>query len=205
VTAQVRLVCNRGRRMPASLPELYFRQIGGARRILDVGCDTGDLGCHASGHEADVFGVDIDVGALEQPARFERVIGLDLESGSLPYADASFNAVVAKDIFEYVHHPGLLAREVARVTPPGGVVIASMVMARPRTVWADYAHVRGFTRHTASPFLEDAGLRVEPVGRMGGVPLTGRLGLVWLVATLLRLQGCNQLWASSWELRSHRP
>jgi SAM-dependent methyltransferase len=205
VTAQAKQAYYRSRRMPTSLPALYFRQLRGARRVLDLGCGTGDLGRHARGHDADIFGVDIDVGALKQAARFERVICLDLESASLPYADATFDAVVAKDIFEHVQDPGRLAREVARVTRPGGMVVASVVMARPRAVWADYTHVRGFTRHTASQLLEDAGLRVEQVWRMGGVPLTGRLGLVWLVPALLRLPGCNQLWASSWELRARRP
>lgn len=205
MTAVAKQSYYRGRRMPASLPELYFRRFQGAQRVLDLGCGTGDLGRLAPGHDADVFGVDIDVGALKDAARFERVICLDLESASLPYGDACFDAVLAKDIFEHIQDPGRLAREVARVIRPGGVVIASVVMARPRAVWADYTHVRGFTRHTAIQLLEDAGLRVERVWRMGGVPLTGRFGLIWLVPALLRLPGCNQLWASSWELKARRP
>ena len=107
-------------------------------------------------------------------------------------------------IFEHLHDPGRLAREVTRVARPGAVVITSVVMARPRNVWADYTHVRGFTKRTASQLLEDAGLRVERIWRMGGVPLSGRLGFVQLVPTLLRLPGCNQLWASSWELKARK-
>jgi hypothetical protein len=83
--------------------------------------------------------------------------------------------------------------------------MTSVVMARPRIVWADYTHVRGFTKRTAVQLLEDAGLVVEKLWRMGGVPLSGRLGLIWLVPTLLRLPGCNQLWASSWELKARKP
>jgi SAM-dependent methyltransferase len=203
VTAVAKQAYYRGRRMPASLPALYFREFEGACRILDVGCGTGDLGRHApSGVE--ILGVDIDAGALCEAARFETVTCLDLESAPLPYEDASVDAVLAKDIFEHVQDPGRLAREVARVLRRGGVVVASVVMARPRAVWADYTHVRGFTRRTAAQLLEDAGLRVERIWRMGGVPLSGRLGVIWLVPTLLRLPGCNQLWASSWELKARR-
>ena len=205
MTAVAKQAYYRTRRMPASLPALYFREFEGAHRILDVGCGTGDLGRHAPGSGVEVFGVDIDAEALREAAPFETVTCLDLEAAPLPYEDGIFDAVLTKDIFEHVRDPGRLAREVVRVVRPGGVVVASIVMARPRTVWADYTHVRGFTRHTAAQLLEDAGLRVERVWRMGGVPLAGRLGLVWLVPTLLRLPGCNQLWASSWELKARRP
>jgi SAM-dependent methyltransferase len=204
VTTVAKQTYYRSPRMPASLQALYFREFEGARRILDVGCGTGDLGRHApSGVE--ILGVDIDTGALREAARFETVTCLDLEAAPLPYEDASFDAVLAKDIFEHVLDPGRLAREVVRVVRPGGVVVASLVMARPRAVWADYTHVRGFTKHTAGQLLEDAGLRVERIWRMGGVPLSSRLGLIWLVPTLLRLPGCNHLWASSWELKARRP
>lgn len=195
----------RGRRMPASLHAMYSQEFEGARLILDLGCGTGDLGRHLRDPEVRIFGVDIDAGALRQAAEFETVACVDLGSSPLPYEDATFHAVLAKDIFEHLQDPGRLAGEVVRVLRPGGVVVASVVMARPRAVWSDYTHVRGFTRATAIQLLEDAGLSVERVWRMGGIPLSGRLGLVWLVPWLLRLPVCNQLWASSWELKARRP
>jgi SAM-dependent methyltransferase len=195
----------RGRTIPVSLQAMYFRQFDGARRILDVGCGTGDLGRNRPSPDVEVLGVDIDAAALQQAAQFETVTCVDLDSRSLPYKDESFDAVLARDIFEHLQHPGGLVLEIARVLRPGGVVVASVVMARPRAVWADYTHVRGFTRHTATQLLEDAGLAVEKLWRMGGVPLSGRLGFVRLVPTLLRLPGCNQLWASSWEVKARRP
>jgi SAM-dependent methyltransferase len=204
VTTVAKQVYYRNRGMPASLRTLYRREEG-ARRILDLGCGTGELGRGRQAQDEEVFGVDIDIGALRQAMRFEKVTCVDLESSPLPYRDASFDAVLAKDIFEHLHDPGRLAREVARVARPGAVVITSVVMAKPRTVWADYTHVRGFTRRTASQLLEDAGLKVERIWRMGGVPLSGRLGFVRLVPTLLRLPGCSQLWASSWQLKARKP
>jgi SAM-dependent methyltransferase len=204
MTASAKQTYYRDRAMPANLQATYFREFDGARRILDVGCGTGELARGRCSPEVKVFGVDIDTGALRQAARFEVVARVDLE-WSLPYRDASFDAVLAKDIFEHLQHPGRLASEVVRVARPGGVVVVSVVMAKPRAVWADYTHVRGFTKHTATQLLEDAGLRVERVWRMGGVPLSSRLGLVWLVPTLLRLPGFSQLWSSSWELKARKP
>ena len=205
MTAIAKQVYYQRRPPPASLQDHYFRALEGASTVLDLGCGTGELGRRRPSPRVAVFGVDIDTGALRQAARFETVACADLESAPLPYRDASFDAVLAKDIFEHLRDPGRLAREVVRVVRPGGVVVASVVMARPRAVWADYTHVRGFTRRTAAQLLEDAGLVVERLWRMGGVPLSGRLGLVRLVPALLRLPGCSQLWASSWELKARRP
>lgn len=188
-----------------SVYDLYFRHFGEVRRVLDVGCGHGELGRRRPSSRVAVHGVDLDPGALALAARAETVVRADLDSGPLPYADRSFDAVLAKDVFEHLIRPERLAREVWRVLRPGGVVVASVVMAKPRAVWADYTHVRGFTRRTAPQLLADAGLEVERVWRMGGVPLSRRLGFTPLVPRLLCLPVASQLWAASWELRARRP
>jgi SAM-dependent methyltransferase len=191
--------------MPASLARRYYREFAGARTILDVGCGTGDFGRLRPSPGVIVNGVDVDAGAVERASRHERAVCVDLDAGPLPYADASFDAVLAKDIFEHVRDPGHLAREVYRVTRRGGVVVASVVMARPQRVWADYTHLRGFTRQSARMLLEDAGFSVEATWRMGGVPLSDRLGFTDLVPDLLRVPVLDALWGSSWELRARKP
>jgi SAM-dependent methyltransferase len=185
--------------MPASLARRYYRQFAGARTILDVGCGAGDFGRRRPSPGIVVHGVDIDAGAVERAA-----LHVDLDAMPLPYADASFDAVLAKDIFEHVRDPGRLAREVYRVTRRDGVIVASVVMARPQRVWADYTHLRGFTRHSARMLLEDAGFRVEATWRMGGVPLSDRLGFADVVPHLLRVPLFDALWGSSWELRARK-
>ncbi len=190
------------RAMAAGLAARYFREFGHARRILDVGCGTGDFGRHRPTADVEIHGVDVDVDAVRQATQHEIAVRLDVETAPLPYDDSFFDAVLAKDIFEHVLDPGRLAREIHRVLRPGGVVVASVVVARPERVWADYTHVRGFTRRSAQLLLEDAGFTIEAVWRMGGVPLSNRLRLVWMVPHLLCLPGFNQLWASSWELRA---
>lgn len=190
--------------MTAALARRYYREFAGARTILDVGCGTGDFGRLRPSPGIVVNGVDIDAGAVERASQYERAVRVDLDLAPLPYADASFDAVLAKDIFEHVQDPGRLAREVYRVTRNGGVVVASVVMARPQRVWADYTHVRGFTRGSARLLLEDAGFRVEAIWRMGGVPLSDRLGLTDFVPGLLRVPVFDALWGASWELRARK-
>jgi SAM-dependent methyltransferase len=183
----------------------YWRAFGDARRILDIGCGTGEFGRHKPSDAVEIVGVDIDSGALAKAHAFETIVPLDLSRNELPFDDESFDGVLAKDILEHIPEPLVLACEAYRVLRPGGVLVASVVMARPRAVWNDYTHVRGFTQNTARLLFEDAGFHVEKVWRMGGVPLSRRLKFIWLVPHLLRVPGIAHVWASSWEIVAVKP
>lgn len=193
-----------GPSMPPQLARGYWRRMAGARVVLDAGCGAGDFGRFRPSDDIDVHGIDHDAIAVERASRYERARQCDVDSEPLPYADATFDAVLAKDIFEHVQNPGGLAREVARVTRPGGVVVASMVMARPHRVWADYTHLRGFTRESARLLLEDAGFHIDEIWRMGPVPLSTRLRLLDAVPALLRVPPLDALWGASWEIEARR-
>ncbi|HXF52409.1 MAG TPA: class I SAM-dependent methyltransferase [Dehalococcoidia bacterium] len=193
-----------GRALPAGLAARYYREFAGARRILDLGCGAGDFGRLRPDPEVEVHGVDVDPLAVALASRYEIAAQVDLEREALPYPDAWFDGVLAKDVFEHLREPAHAAREAYRVLRPGGVLVASVVMARPSRVWADYTHVRGFTREAARLLLEDAGFAVEAIWRMGPVPLSSRLGFVGLVPALLRVPLLDWLWGASWELRARK-
>lgn len=205
MSAQSKQAYYRAAGMQPRLAARYYREFEGARTLLDVGCGIGAFGRYRPDPDMRIWGVDHDDGALAQAAQYEEVAQVDLESDALPFADASFDGVLAKDVLEHLQAPGRLVREIVRVLRPGGVVVASVVMARPRAVWADYTHVRGFTRTSAALLFQDAGFGVEDVWPMGGVPLSNRLGFMGLVPMLLRIPGLGALWASSWELRARKP
>jgi SAM-dependent methyltransferase len=189
-------------RMPPALAQRYYRLLRGSRRILDLGCGTGEFGRFRPSDDYEIHGVDIDAGAVEAATAHENALVHDIASECLPYPDRFFDAVLAKDILEHVLEPGAVVHDVHRTLKAGGTVIASLVVAKPRRVWADYTHVRGFTRATARALFEDNGFVVEAVWRMGGVPLTTRLDLVDLVPRLLSFPPFDSVWTSSWELRA---
>jgi SAM-dependent methyltransferase len=193
-----------GRGMPRGLALRYWREFEGARNVLDVGCGSGEFARHRPHAGVEVHGVDADPRAVELASRYERAVRVDLDAAPLPFEDATFDAVLAKDVFEHVMEPRELAREIHRVMRPAGVIVASVVMARPRRVWADYTHRRGFTRESARLLLEDAGFRVEATWRMGPVPLSSRLNLIDRVPDLLRVPVFDTLWGASWELRARK-
>ncbi|MDQ3938076.1 MAG: class I SAM-dependent methyltransferase, partial [Chloroflexota bacterium] len=142
---QEKLAYYSDREMPPQLAARYYRAFAGGRVILDLGCGTGTFGRYRPGPDVVVYGVDADAAAVRAAAEFEEALCIDLEQARLPYADGMFDGVLAKDIFEHVRDPALLVREAHRVLRSNGVIVASVVMAKPERVWADYTHVRGFT------------------------------------------------------------
>ena len=204
MTSPAKLAYYSDRDIAPQLAARYYAAFGEARLILDLGCGTGTFGRHRPPGVV-VHGVDSDPRAVAAAAAHEQALCIDLDAEPLPYADGTFDAVLARDIFEHVRDCGRLAHEAYRVLRPGGTIVASVVMARPARVWADYTHLRGFTRSSAELLLRDAGFEVDAVWRMGPVPGARRLRLVPLLPQLLRFPLFDRLWASSWELKARRP
>ena len=194
-----------GTRAPPELVREYFRRLGTVALVLDLGCGAGGL-ARAAPSGVRVIGVDHDYGALELAGRLGRVLAWDAGTGRrLPFPRDRFDAVVARDVLEHLDHPWDTVREIRAVLRPGGLVLASVPMARPRVVWNDYTHRRGFTRAAIRLLFCDAGFEVVRVDCMGPLPLLTRLGLMRITPWLLRLPVLHQVWATSWEVLVRKP
>jgi SAM-dependent methyltransferase len=135
------------------------RHFTGVRRVLDVGAGTGWMAAHFD----DYTGVDGSQDAVDEAqAAGRNVLLADLRE-ALPFPDATFDGVIAKDVLEHLPDPGAVVREIRRVLVPGGVVFASSPDAQ-RSVWDDYTHVRPFTRRGFRKLFTDQGLTVEQSG-----------------------------------------
>jgi SAM-dependent methyltransferase len=135
-------------------------------RILDVGCGTGhNLGLLAR-HGAS-FGLDLNARGLEHARDVGRPI-MRADTARLPFADGTFDLVTSFDMMQCIPTDREAVREMARVTKPGGVVVASMAALEilhgdHSEVWQEY---RRYNRATARALAEQAGLRVERVAFM---------------------------------------
>jgi SAM-dependent methyltransferase len=94
--------------------------------VLDLGCRTGALTQHyAQGNW--VVGVDVDRGALDLAK--ERLgietVWADVEDG-LPFADESFDVVVAGEILEHLADPAAAVEHARRVLKPDGRFVGSV-------------------------------------------------------------------------------
>jgi SAM-dependent methyltransferase len=108
--------------------------VGAGTRVLDVGCGSGLALALAARRGAVPSGLDISPSLLGV-AR-QRLPDADLRDGdmeTLPFRDAAFDAVTGVNAFQFAGDPERALREAARVTRPGGRVVASLFAAPERS------------------------------------------------------------------------
>src|SRR5579859_7132205 len=96
-------------------------------RVLDVACGTGNSAIPMARRGTIVTGVDIAPNLLEQARERAAAEGVEVtfdegDAEQLPYADASFDAVVTMFGAMFAPRPALFASELARVLRPGGLL-----------------------------------------------------------------------------------
>jgi SAM-dependent methyltransferase len=111
----------------ADMHEELVRRLGvnPGERWLDVGCGTGAVAERAAAAGAKVTGSDLAPALVETAGRRAAERGLDIEYGvgdveNLPFADASFDVVSSSVGAIFAPDHAAAARELARVTRPGG-------------------------------------------------------------------------------------
>jgi SAM-dependent methyltransferase len=94
--------------------------------VVDLGCRTGALTQHYAPGNA-VTGVDVDREALVRAS--ERLgietVWADVEE-ELPFADGTFDVVVAGELFEHLADPAAAVAEVRRILRSGGRLVGSV-------------------------------------------------------------------------------
>jgi SAM-dependent methyltransferase len=132
---------------------------GGAVVALDAGADE------VTGVRA-TFGAMLDAGELNTDARAGAVQG---DALALPFADATFNRVIASEVLEHLPDDVGAMAELARVLAPGGTMAVTVPRAGPEVLnWLlsdDYhdvpgGHVRIYRRSILCERLSSTGLQV---------------------------------------------
>jgi len=97
------------------------RAVGPGARVLDVATGPGYVAARAAARGAAAVGVDIAAAMVSLAAR--RHPELEFRQGdaeALPFADASFDAVLGNFVMLHLGRPEQAAAEFARVLAPGG-------------------------------------------------------------------------------------
>jgi 2-polyprenyl-6-hydroxyphenyl methylase/3-demethylubiquinone-9 3-methyltransferase len=138
--------------------DFYLRELGdlGGRLVLDAGCGGGLVARELAAAGAEVVGVDRSRGSLGVARRAVRRRGPGNPEGvprsvgsfspaqgwleRLPFADGSFDVVVAADVLEHLPNLPAAVAELARVLAPGGSFVFDTVN---RTFWSWFTGVFG--------------------------------------------------------------
>ena len=90
-------------------------------RVLDIGCGHADFLAPVYARTPHTYGIDPDAEALRKNRIIKHtVVGT---ADALPFADDSFDLIVAAWVFEHVERPEQVCREIYRALKPGGRLI----------------------------------------------------------------------------------
>ncbi len=173
------------------------RRYGHGRDVLEVGCGTGLLLERIAGFAAHAVGADLSAGMLAH-ARARQLEVVQASASELPFADASFDVVCSFKVLAHVREIEHALAEMARVTRPGGWVLAEFYNTRslrylvkslkpPTAISATTSDEAVYTRYDAPgafrrylpATLTWRGMRgiriITPVAAVHRVPLVGGL------------------------------
>ncbi|MEY2565886.1 MAG: hypothetical protein QOE35_415 [Actinomycetota bacterium] len=157
-------------------------------RLLDLGCGGGRHAYEAMRRGADVVALDADDAELKEVAVLVEAVRAEGAPGAgapvngdalhLPFADATFDRVIAAEVLEHIPPDAAAMAELARVLRPGGTMAVTVPRWFPELVnWAlsdDYhsvegGHVRIYRRGTLVERLRGAGLAYRGQGFAHGL------------------------------------
>jgi SAM-dependent methyltransferase len=134
--------------------EAFARRIGvlPGSRVLDVACGSGNVAIPLARDGAVVTGVDIAPNLLAQAQHRAAAENLAVQfdegdAEQLPYADASFDAVVSMFGAMFAPRPEMVVSEIARILRPGGLL--AMANWNPASFTGKMFKVS--SRHVAPP------------------------------------------------------
>lgn len=155
-------------------------------RVLDLGCGEGRHAFEAYRRGADVVAVDLSAPDLATTRDWCAAMSLTGEAPAtasatalrgdllaLPFADASFDRVIASEVLEHIPDDETAMAELTRVLRPGGLAAVTVPRWLPeRVCWAlsdeyhanEGGHIRIYTKDVLESRLRTAGLTVTGTG-----------------------------------------
>lgn len=150
--------------------------VGGKKKLLDVGCASGWLVSQISSRYPDLecFGVDVYKRAIEYGKKtYPQISFSHADAHRLPFEKNYFDVVICTEVLEHVVDPQKIMKEIKRVVKPSGIVIISMdsgnlLFGLVWTIWKKFngkiwqeAHLHKFTPKRLDELFEKTGFKIE--------------------------------------------
>ncbi|MDP6541794.1 MAG: class I SAM-dependent methyltransferase [Phycisphaerales bacterium] len=168
-------------------PELIEQIPTTAKRILDVGCGSGQTGAHLKNRDKTIEVVGIEyvesVGAIAKENLDQAFVG-NVEELTLPFPDEYFDCILYGDLLEHLVDPWKVLSSHAKLLAKDGCIIASIpniayfkvIKMLKNGHWKyedagimDKTHLRFFTYSSIVELFEKAGLEAVVVNKtLGG-------------------------------------
>lgn len=171
-------------------------------KLLELGCGWGEHCAHMMQYAADVTGVDIVLPKWVQNVSRPNLALIEANANEqLPFAPASFDAIIGMMVVEHLFDPFKVVAELRRLIKPNGVVILNLPLVTswknrlnllfgrlPQTSYAgwfeqrewDGGHLHYFSWPMITKLMATAGFEIthfRAVGRMSGLK-TAFLGIL---------------------------
>jgi len=165
------------------------------RRAFDLGCGNGSVAQWLASRGFEVHGVDPSETGIAAANRSFPDLDLRIGSAYDPLAETfgTFPLVVSLEVVEHVYAPRQYAQCVGQLLAPGGYALIStpyhgyfknLVLALTgklddhfTALW-DHGHIKFWSPKTITKLLQEAGLTVENIIRVGRIPLLAKSMLV---------------------------
>jgi SAM-dependent methyltransferase len=127
----------------------YFARKGLAKHVKNLAVNitgkTLDIGCGIKPYahlyrSTEYVGLEIDT----PQNRLSKNADYFYDGNNFPFDDASFDSVVANEVFEHVFNPDQFLREMLRILKPGGVALLTMPF-----VWDEHEQPYDFARYSS--------------------------------------------------------
>jgi methionine biosynthesis protein MetW len=170
-------------------------------KVLDVGCGDGSL-LEPFCRSQECYGVDVSEAQLKKAQKKGiRIYRVDLESGTLPFADDFFDLVICSETIEHLLDPDNLLQEIHRTVRCRGIFILTFPNINQPLSWlmqvafdlpprfsARYKspHVRDYTLRIMKNVLVNFGFEISNVTGTYIYPYEGKISQ-WLATSFPRL------------------